>query len=138
MHKENSRNAIACQHCRSLWCSGIWSFMLVKKQISLGRKNYTHQRASHLSIIYHSLLIILGILQAFYRQKLFFPQALKAGSQKIVYSFYYVKKTKRFVILSSDKSSERNLSCFFCHDKTQEDRESTESINYLFRSGLQL
>ena len=27
--------------------------------------------------------------------------------------FYYVKKTKRFVILSSDKSSERNLSCFF-------------------------
>jgi hypothetical protein len=28
-------------------------------------------------------------------------------------SFYYVKKPKRFVILSSDKSSERNLSCFF-------------------------
>ena len=27
--------------------------------------------------------------------------------------FYFVKKTKRFVILSSDKSSERNLSCFF-------------------------
>ena len=27
--------------------------------------------------------------------------------------FYYVKKTKRFVISSSDKSSERNLSCFF-------------------------
>ena len=27
--------------------------------------------------------------------------------------FYYVKKPKRFVILSSDKSSERNLSCFF-------------------------
>ena len=27
--------------------------------------------------------------------------------------FYYVKKTKRFVILSSDKSSERNLSSFF-------------------------
>ena len=27
--------------------------------------------------------------------------------------FYYVKKSKRFVILSSDKSSERNLSCFF-------------------------
>ena len=27
--------------------------------------------------------------------------------------FYYVKKTKRFVVLSSDKSSERNLSCFF-------------------------
>ena len=27
--------------------------------------------------------------------------------------FYYVKKTKRFVILSSDKSSEHNLSCFF-------------------------
>ena len=26
---------------------------------------------------------------------------------------YYVKKPKRFVILSSDKSSERNLSCFF-------------------------
>ena len=26
--------------------------------------------------------------------------------------FYYVKKPKRFVILSSDKSSERNLSCF--------------------------
>ena len=27
--------------------------------------------------------------------------------------FYYVKKTKRFVILSSDKSLERNLSSFF-------------------------
>ena len=27
--------------------------------------------------------------------------------------FYYVKKRKRFVILSSDKSLERNLSCFF-------------------------
>ena len=27
--------------------------------------------------------------------------------------FYYVKKPKRFVILSSDKSSERNLSWFF-------------------------
>ena len=27
--------------------------------------------------------------------------------------FYHVKKHKRFVILSSDKSSERNLSCFF-------------------------
>ena len=27
--------------------------------------------------------------------------------------FYYVKKLKRFVILPSDKSSERNLSCFF-------------------------
>ena len=27
--------------------------------------------------------------------------------------FSYVKKPKRFVILSSDKSSERNLSCFF-------------------------
>ena len=27
--------------------------------------------------------------------------------------FYHVKKTKRFVILSSDKSSEHNLSCFF-------------------------
>ena len=27
--------------------------------------------------------------------------------------FYYVKKPKRFVILSSDKCSERNLSCFF-------------------------
>ena len=27
--------------------------------------------------------------------------------------FYYVKKPKRFVILSSDKSSECNLSCFF-------------------------
>ena len=27
--------------------------------------------------------------------------------------FYFVKKPKRFVILSSDKSSERNLSCFF-------------------------
>ena len=27
--------------------------------------------------------------------------------------FYYVKKPKRFVILCSDKSSERNLSCFF-------------------------
>ena len=27
--------------------------------------------------------------------------------------FYFVKKTKRFVILSADKSSERNLSCFF-------------------------
>ena len=26
---------------------------------------------------------------------------------------YYVKKPTRFVILSSDKSSERNLSCFF-------------------------
>ena len=31
----------------------------------------------------------------------------------ILLGFYYVKKTKRFVILSSDKSSERNLSCFF-------------------------
>ena len=27
--------------------------------------------------------------------------------------FYYVKKTKRFVICSSDKSSECNLYCFF-------------------------
>ena len=27
--------------------------------------------------------------------------------------FYYVKKPKGFVILCSDKSSERNLSCFF-------------------------
>ena len=27
--------------------------------------------------------------------------------------FYFVKKPKRLVILSSDKSSERNLSCFF-------------------------
>jgi hypothetical protein len=27
--------------------------------------------------------------------------------------FYFVKKTKKFVILSSDKSSERNLSRFF-------------------------
>jgi hypothetical protein len=27
--------------------------------------------------------------------------------------FYHVKKPKRFVILSSDKSSECNLSCFF-------------------------
>ena len=27
--------------------------------------------------------------------------------------FYYVKKPKRFVILSSEKSSERNLSSFF-------------------------
>ena len=29
------------------------------------------------------------------------------------HGFYYVKKPKRFVILSSDKSSERNLSSFF-------------------------
>ena len=31
--------------------------------------------------------------------------------------FYYVKKPKRFVILSSDKSSERNLSYFFDIEK---------------------
>jgi hypothetical protein len=46
---------------------------------------------------------------------------LKYGSEEMGSSlcrcssllFYYVKKLKRFVILSSDKSSERNLSCFF-------------------------
>ena len=51
-----------------------------------------------------------------------FSSSLKAGSEKIFYwlhrfsillGFYYVKKTKRFVISSSDKSSERNLACFF-------------------------
>ena len=31
--------------------------------------------------------------------------------------FYYVKKPKRFVILSTDKSSECNLSCFFDIEK---------------------
>ena len=33
--------------------------------------------------------------------------------------FYFVKKPKRFVILSSDKSSERNLSSFFDTKKTK-------------------
>jgi hypothetical protein len=33
--------------------------------------------------------------------------------------FYFVKKPKRFVILSSDKSSERNLSSFFDIKKTR-------------------
>jgi hypothetical protein len=40
--------------------------------------------------------------------------------------FYFVKKPKRFVILSSDKSSEHNLSSFFWHKKTQEDGAFTE------------
>ena len=48
--------------------------------------------------------------------------------------FYFVKKPKRFVILSSDKSSERNLSCFFWHKKTQEDRAFTERRTLLLRS----
>ena len=47
--------------------------------------------------------------------------------------FYYNKK--KFVILSSKKSSVGNLSCFF-NVKTHEERESTESINYLIRSSL--
>ena len=33
--------------------------------------------------------------------------------------FYFVKKPKRFVILTSDKSSERNLSSFFDIKKTR-------------------
>ena len=42
--------------------------------------------------------------------------------------FYYVKKTKSFVILSSDKSSERNLSCLFDIKKPRriEDLQSEE------------
>ena len=48
--------------------------------------------------------------------------SLKYGSEEkgsslckcsILLGFIYVKKAKRFVILSFDKSSERNLSCFF-------------------------
>jgi hypothetical protein len=38
--------------------------------------------------------------------------------------FYFVKKPKRFVILSSDKSSERNLSSFF-------DTKNTRRIEHL-------
>ena len=52
--------------------------------------------------------------------------------------FYFVKKPKRFVILSSDKSSERNLSSFFLHKKkTQEDRAFTEWRTLLLRSVFQ-
>ena len=45
--------------------------------------------------------------------------------------FYFVKKPKRFVILSSDKSSERNLSSFFDIKKTRriEHLQSEEPIS---------
>ena len=45
--------------------------------------------------------------------------------------FYYVKKPKRFVILSSDKSSERNLSCFFdiIKPRRMEDLQSEEPFS---------
>ena len=45
--------------------------------------------------------------------------------------FSYSVDSLCFVILSSNKSSERKLSWFFLHNKPQEERESTESINYL-------
>ena len=60
---------------------------------------------------------------------------LKYGSEEkgsslykcsILLGFLFVKKPKRFVILSSDKSSDRNLSSFFDIKKTQEDRAFTE------------
>ena len=45
--------------------------------------------------------------------------------------FYFVKKPKRFVILSSDKSSERNLSSFFDIKKPRrlEHLQSEESFS---------
>jgi hypothetical protein len=45
--------------------------------------------------------------------------------------FYFVKKPKRFVILSSDKSSERNLSSFFDIKKTRriEHLQSKEPVS---------
>ena len=52
--------------------------------------------------------------------------------------FYYVKKPKRFVILSSDKSSERNLSCFFDIIKPRRGehswKEGIVSSEYIFRT----
>ena len=64
-------------------------------------------------------------------------ELLKTGSDKIVYwlfrfffllgyIIYYVKKPKRFVILTCN--STQSL-LFFWHDKTQEERESTELMN---------
>ena len=55
--------------------------------------------------------------------------------------FYYVKKPKRFVILSSDKSSERNLSCFFDIRKPRrmehlQSEEPFSSNPYFRRMGL--
>ena len=56
--------------------------------------------------------------------------------------FYYVKKSKRFVILSSDKSSERNLSCFFdiIKPRRMEHLQSEEpfSSDPYFRRSLQM
>ena len=56
--------------------------------------------------------------------------------------FYFVKKPKRFVILSSDKSSEHNLSSFFDIKKPRrvEHLQSEEpfSSDPYFREGVSL
>ena len=70
---------------------------------------------------------------------------LKMGSHKIIYwlefsryilfhfGFYYVKQTKRFVILYSNlKFSMQPLMLFFDIIKTQKERVPTKSINYRF------
>ena len=52
---------------------------------------------------------------------------------------FYVKKPKRFVILSSDKSSERNLSCFFDIKPRRGEhswKEGIVSSEYIFSSVL--
>jgi hypothetical protein len=66
-------------------------------------------------------------------------ELLKYGSEEKGSSLYkcsillYCQKT-RFVILSSDKSSEHNLSSFFDIKKTREDRAFTEWRTLLLRS----
>ena len=110
-------------------------------------------------ILYHMYLFLISLLWSGVKQVhngfktilkshlYFHPPTflLKYGSEEKGSSFckcsiflgfikYYVKKTKRFVILCSDKSSERNLSCFFDMRKTQEDGAFTEGRTLFLRS----
>jgi hypothetical protein len=44
---------------------------------------------------------------------------------------FHVKKAKRFMILFSNRKFSMQPLSFFDHNRTQKERESTESINYL-------
>ena len=67
---------------------------------------------------------------------------LKTGSDKIIlgrYSFllgFIMKKNKRFVILYSNQKFSTKPLIFFDDNKTQKERVSTKSINYLIKLHL--
>ena len=71
--------------------------------------------------------------------------SLKKGSDKMIYwngrytfllVFYFVKTPKRFVILCSIKKLNTQTYKVVLHNKTQKERLSTDSINYLIRPHL--